>query len=163
PSNFGLVLCFLVLGSSRVAPLDLWWVNPGLALTAALAVILVGGVALALRVRMVGVVVAFWMSLVAAVVVLVAVGHSMTARWHAEPSTPACGGQPGARRTRPRIRVGRLPHVRNLPSIRVTDRFSDAQATRVARDTVADLLILGRARRELDAGLATTAADQPTV
>src|SRR2546423_15444872 len=33
PSNFGLLLGFLVLGSRRADPLDFWWVRPGVALT----------------------------------------------------------------------------------------------------------------------------------
>ena len=44
PSNFGLVLAFLALGSGRVDPLDFWWVRPGIAL--ALALIIGGGLLL---------------------------------------------------------------------------------------------------------------------
>src|SRR5438876_11747432 len=47
PSNFGLLLGFLVLGSRRADPLDFWWVRPGVALTLALTVIVVGGLFLA--------------------------------------------------------------------------------------------------------------------
>src|SRR4249919_903225 len=43
PSNFGLVLCFLVLGPELAEPLDFWWgpMTPWLAL--ALAIIVAGG------------------------------------------------------------------------------------------------------------------------
>src|SRR5690348_8798252 len=43
PSNIGLVLCFLLLGRARAAPLDFWWgpMSPWLAI--ALAIIVAGG------------------------------------------------------------------------------------------------------------------------
>ncbi len=43
PSNFGLVLCFLILGKERAFPLEFWWgpMSPWMAL--ALAIIVVGG------------------------------------------------------------------------------------------------------------------------
>jgi len=39
PSNFGLVLCFLVLGESRAEPLDFWWGPMDAWMVAALALI----------------------------------------------------------------------------------------------------------------------------
>src|SRR5581483_4695920 len=42
PSNFGLVLCFLVLGSSRAYPLDFWW-GPASGWLVAAVVLIVGG------------------------------------------------------------------------------------------------------------------------
>jgi len=89
PSNFGLVLCFLVLGSRRVDPLDFWWVRPGLALTLALAVIIVGGLVLAWRVRSLGLVASFWLTFAAAVGLLAIRGHCITTRWHIG---PVCNG-----------------------------------------------------------------------
>jgi len=89
PSNFGLVLCFLLLGSRRVDPLDFWWVRPGIALTVALSVIIVGGLLLAWRVRSVGLVASFWLTFAAAVGVLAVRGHCITTRWHIG---PVCGG-----------------------------------------------------------------------
>jgi Na+-translocating ferredoxin:NAD+ oxidoreductase RnfD subunit len=85
PSNFGLLLGFLVLGSRRVDPLDFWWVRPGVALTLALTVIVVGGLFLAWRVSMFGVVASFWLAYAAALSVLAARGHCITARWHVGP------------------------------------------------------------------------------
>ena len=54
PSNFGLVLCFLILGKSRAFPLEFWWgpMSPWMAL--ALAIIVAGGLAILLRVRLLG-------------------------------------------------------------------------------------------------------------
>ena len=46
PSNFGLVLCFLVLGESRAEPLDFWWGPMDAWLVVALAIIVGGGLAI---------------------------------------------------------------------------------------------------------------------
>jgi len=85
PSNFGLVLGLLVLGSRRVDPLDFWWVRPGVALALASTVIVVGGLFLAWRIDMLGVVASFWIVTAAALGVLAARGHCITARWHVGP------------------------------------------------------------------------------
>ncbi len=89
PSNFGLVLAFLVLGSGRVDPLDFWWVRPGIALTLALTIIVVGGLILAWRVKMFGLVASFGLTYAAALGVLATRGHCITARWHIG---PVCNG-----------------------------------------------------------------------
>ncbi|MGO9875520.1 MAG: hypothetical protein ACLPVY_17160 [Acidimicrobiia bacterium] len=89
PSNFGLVLCFLILGSRRVDPLDFWWVRPGVGLALALTVIIVGGVLLAWRVGLLGLVASFWTTYAAALAVLAIRGHCITARWHIG---PVCDG-----------------------------------------------------------------------
>ena len=89
PSNFGLVLAFLLLGSRRVDPLELWWVRPGIALALALTVIIVGGLLLAWRVKMLGVIASFWLTYAAALGVLAVRGHCITARWHIG---PVCNG-----------------------------------------------------------------------
>ena len=85
PSNIGLVLCFLLLGSSRVSPLDLWWARPGPALALALAIIVVGGLVIVARLGMLRVAVAFWVSFAACLAVLAARGHAITTRWHVGP------------------------------------------------------------------------------
>jgi len=85
PSNFGLVLALLVLGSRRVDPLDFWWVRPGFALALALALIVVGGLFLAWRVGMLGAVAGFWLTAALALGVLAARGHCISARWHVGP------------------------------------------------------------------------------
>lgn len=85
PSNFGLVVVFLVFGSDRADPQDLWWGpwRPALALT--LAVIVLGGITLSMRLRLFSVAITFWVSFAACVAVLAASGHAITARWHLGP------------------------------------------------------------------------------
>lgn len=85
PSNLGLVLAFLLLGSARADPLEFWWgpMSPGLAL--ALAIIVAGGFAILLRLRLLGIAVTFWLTFAAGIGVLAASGHAMTARWHLGP------------------------------------------------------------------------------
>lgn len=85
PSNFGLVVVFLVFGSDRADPQDLWWGpwRPGLALT--LAVIVVGGITLALRLKLFSVAATFWLTFAACIGVLAMTGHAITARWHVGP------------------------------------------------------------------------------
>ena len=87
PSNFGLVLCFLVLGKDRVEPLDFWWgpMSPWMAL--ALAIIVAGGLAILLRLRLIGIAIAFWLTFAAGMAVIAGGGHDMTARWHLGPVT----------------------------------------------------------------------------
>ena len=82
PSNFGLLACFLVLGPGRVEPLAFWWgpLSPGV--IAALVVIGLGGVTLLARLRTLDIAVAFWCTFIAAVGIMAAAGHCMTARWH---------------------------------------------------------------------------------
>ncbi len=87
PSNFGLVLCFLLLGPEHAEPLDFWWgpMSPWMAL--ALAIIVLGGLAILTRLHLLVIAVSFWVSFAAALAVLVAIGHGMTARWHLGPIT----------------------------------------------------------------------------
>ena len=89
PSNFGLVVVFGLLGTRLVNPQDLWWgpMSPGLALT--LAVIVAGGLIIVSRLRMLGLVAAFWLTFAAGTGLLAASGHCMTARWHVG---QVCGG-----------------------------------------------------------------------
>jgi hypothetical protein len=89
PSNFGLVLCFLVLGKNRADPLDFWWapMSPWLAL--AFAIIVFGGLVILSRLRLLGIAVAFWAAFAASIAVLAASGHAMTARWHLGPISGA--------------------------------------------------------------------------
>jgi Na+-translocating ferredoxin:NAD+ oxidoreductase RnfD subunit len=87
PSNFGLVLCFLVLGENRAEPLDFWWGPMSLWLALAVALIVVGGLAILSRLRLLVIAGGFWLAFAAGVGVLAASGHSMTARWHLGPIT----------------------------------------------------------------------------
>lgn len=88
PSNLGLVVAFLVLGSSRAEPLDFWWAPLDLGMTAAYLIILVGGLVVTARLRLLAMALSFWVTLTAAAGVLAGSGHCMTARWAFE---PVCG------------------------------------------------------------------------
>ncbi len=85
PSNIGLVLCFLVLGRTRAAPLDFWWGPMSAWLVVALAVIVAGGFLILRRLRLLRVAIGFWISFAVAIAVLALAGHTMTARWHLGP------------------------------------------------------------------------------
>ena len=67
PSNFGLVLCFLVLGKARAEPLDFWWgpMSPWLAL--AVGLIVVGGFTILTRLRLLAIAVGFWLTFAAGI------------------------------------------------------------------------------------------------
>ncbi|HEV7680067.1 MAG TPA: hypothetical protein VGQ42_16015 [Candidatus Dormibacteraeota bacterium] len=82
PSNLGLVAAFVLFGSRRANPQDLWWgpLSPGLWLT--LAVIVGGGLVVVRRLGMLGLVVGAWVSFAACVGLVAASGHCITARWH---------------------------------------------------------------------------------
>lgn len=85
PSNFGLVVVFLVFGSQRADPQDLWWgpMSPAMAIT--IAVIAVGGLTLAWRIRLFSVAITFWAAFAVGIGVLAAGGHAILARWHLGP------------------------------------------------------------------------------
>jgi hypothetical protein len=85
PSNFGLVLCFLVLGENRAEPLDFWWGPMTVWLALAIALIVVGGLTILSRLRLLFIAGGFWLAFAAGIGVLAASGHSMTARWHLGP------------------------------------------------------------------------------
>jgi Na+-translocating ferredoxin:NAD+ oxidoreductase RnfD subunit len=88
PSNIGLVVAFVVLGSGRVEPLDIWWAPLGPAMIAAYAVILVGGLLITRRLRLLALAASFWIALAAGLGLLAGSGHCMTANWSFE---PVCG------------------------------------------------------------------------
>lgn len=85
PSNFALVVAFLVLGEARADPQVLWWgpLSPGLVL--AFAVILAGSAAITRRVKQLHSAVSFWVVFAAATALIAASGHSITANWHIGP------------------------------------------------------------------------------
>ena len=85
PSNIGLVVCFLALGPGRADPLDFWWGPMSPALALALELIVVGGFLILSRLHLLVMAVAFWLTFVAALGVIAATGHSMSARWHHGP------------------------------------------------------------------------------
>ena len=85
PSNFGLVLCFLLLGAQRADPLALWWGPLSPALVLALVLIVVGGFLILRRLHLLEIAVGFWLAFAAGIGVLAASGHTMTAAWHVGP------------------------------------------------------------------------------
>ena len=89
PSNLGLLAVFLLLGSDRVEPLDLWWAPGGAAMTLAYAVILAGGLLIVARLGLFPLAAAFWVTLAAGSGVLASSGHCITTNWS---SRPVCDG-----------------------------------------------------------------------
>jgi Na+-transporting NADH:ubiquinone oxidoreductase subunit NqrB len=87
PSNFGLALVFLILGSDRADPLDFWWAPMSAWMALALAIIIAGGFAILWRLRLLEIAVAFWLTFAACMAVLSISGHAMTARWDLDPIT----------------------------------------------------------------------------
>jgi len=88
PSNIGLVVAFVVLGSTRAEPLDFWWAPLNSWMIAAYAVILVGGLVITGRLHLLAAAATFWIALAFGVGLLAVSGHCMTARWA---FAPVCG------------------------------------------------------------------------
>jgi Na+-translocating ferredoxin:NAD+ oxidoreductase RnfD subunit len=88
PSNIGLVVAFVVLGSARVEPLDFWWAPLNGWMIAAYGVIIVGGILITRRLRLLALAGSFWVALALGTGLLAASGHCMTANWS---FTPVCG------------------------------------------------------------------------
>jgi len=88
PSNLGLVIAFVVLGSTRIEPLDFWWAPLNIWMITAYAVILVGGLLVTARLRLLAAAATFWIALAVGVGIFAASGHCMTARWA---FAPVCG------------------------------------------------------------------------
>ena len=85
PSNIGLVLCFLILGRTRAAPLDFWWGPMTAWLVIALAIIVAGGFLILSRLKLLRVAIGFWITFGVVIGILALSGHMMTARWHLGP------------------------------------------------------------------------------
>src|SRR5580765_6465083 len=85
PSNFGLVLCFLVLGPARAEPLDFWWGPMSPSLVLAFAIIVGGAILILSRLKLFILAAGFWVAFALAVAALVATGHTIIARWHLGP------------------------------------------------------------------------------
>jgi Na+-translocating ferredoxin:NAD+ oxidoreductase RnfD subunit len=87
PSNFGLVLCFVLLGSTRADPLALWWGPMSVWMVVALGIIVAGVFTILLRLHLLEIAVTFWITFAVGIGVIAAAGHEMTARWHLGPIT----------------------------------------------------------------------------
>lgn len=88
PSNVGLVVAFLVLGSATIEPLDFWWAPLDGPMIAAYAVILGGGTLITRRLGLLELAGTFWLAFAVGLGILAASGHCMTARWA---FAPVCG------------------------------------------------------------------------
>jgi Na+-translocating ferredoxin:NAD+ oxidoreductase RnfD subunit len=88
PSNIGLVVAFVVLGSTVVEPLDFWWAPLNLWMLIAYAVIIGGGLLITRRLKLLALAATFWVTLTIGVGLVAASGHCMTANWA---FTPVCG------------------------------------------------------------------------
>lgn len=88
PSNIGLVVIFVALGSSRVEPLDFWWAPLNGFMIAAYVVIIGGGLLITRRLRLLALAATFWVGLAVGSGILASSGHCMTANWA---FAPVCG------------------------------------------------------------------------
>jgi Na+-transporting NADH:ubiquinone oxidoreductase subunit NqrB len=88
PSNAGLVAAFLLLGSTRVEPLDFWWSPLNGWMFAAYVIIVFGGLTITNRLRLLEMAAVFWVVFAAGLGLLSASGHCMTAAWA---FVPVCG------------------------------------------------------------------------
>lgn len=82
PSNLGMVIVFLLFGSSVVNPQDLWWGPTTAGLVAAYLVIVAGGTTLLVRLDIWRVALSFATVFAAGVAALAFAGHHITARWY---------------------------------------------------------------------------------
>ena len=88
PSNIGLVVAFIVLGSTRVEPLDFWWAPLNVWMLTAYAVIITGGLLITRRLHLLALAATFWVTLNVGLGILAGTGHCMTANWS---FAPVCG------------------------------------------------------------------------
>ena len=88
PSNIGLVVAFIVLGSTRVEPLDFWWAPLNVWMITAYAVIITGGLLITRRLHLLALAATFWLTLNVGLGILAGTGHCMTANWA---FAPVCG------------------------------------------------------------------------
>ena len=81
PSNIGLVVAFIVLGSSRAEPLDFWWAPLDIWMIAAYVVIITGGLLITRRLQLLALAATFWIALAVGVGILAGSGHCIIANW----------------------------------------------------------------------------------
>ena len=87
PSNLALVVCFLILGTSWVNPLDFWWGPMAGPMIAVLAVLAAGALVVTRRVGMLGLALSCWATFAAGLAIPALLGHAMRARWSMAPVT----------------------------------------------------------------------------
>ena len=87
PSNLGLVVAFLVLGSDRIEPLDFWWRPFDLPMLVAYAIIATGGLLINDRLDLLELAGSFWATLAVLLGGLSLVGHCIVTAWSL---TPVC-------------------------------------------------------------------------
>ena len=90
PSNVALVIAFVALGPTRTEPLDLWWIPMGTWMIVTYAILIGGGLLIALELRLLGLVIGFMAGFAVFVAIALAPvpDHCMVASWHV---TPMCG------------------------------------------------------------------------
>ena len=90
PSNVALVIAFVALGPTRTEPLDLFWIPMGTWMIVTYAILIGGGLLIALELKLVGLVIGFMagFALFVAVALAPVPDHCMVASWHV---TPMCG------------------------------------------------------------------------
>ena len=88
PSNVGLVVAFVVLGSAIIEPLDFWWAPLDAWMATAYILIIAGGLLITARLRLLAMAATFWVTLGAGLGLLAASGHCFTASWSLQ---PVCG------------------------------------------------------------------------
>lgn len=88
PSNLGLVLCFLVLGTGVVNPLDFWWGPLSPAMVVVYAILAAGALGVTRRLGLIPMSLAFWGVFAASLAVVSGAGHCISARWSVD---PVCG------------------------------------------------------------------------
>lgn len=88
PSNVGLVAAFVLLGSSRVEPLDFWWSPLNAWMIAAYMIIVGGGTLITRRLKLLVIAASFWVTFATGIGLLSASGHCMVANWA---FAPVCG------------------------------------------------------------------------
>jgi Na+-translocating ferredoxin:NAD+ oxidoreductase RnfD subunit len=88
PSNVALVLVFVLLGRTRVEPLDFWWAPLGGWMVLIYLIIVAGGSFTLSRLKLLHIPVTFWLGLAGGLGLLARSGHCFTARWSV---APVCG------------------------------------------------------------------------
>ncbi len=88
PSNLGLVVAFVLLGTGIVNPLDFWWGPLSPAMVMVYAVLATGALAVTRRLGLLPMSLAFWIVFASALGVVSFSGHCISARWSV---TPVCG------------------------------------------------------------------------